>query len=247
MKNHSRTEFRAVAKELKELLGEPAAIVLVGSVARNCATQRSDVDILVVGERLPVFKLRPPNVEFHAFSAASFLSQLKSGDDFPNWCTRFGVPLADTAYWESILHKAEHASWPDWKRKITVASRRLLASRLSLRTGDREAAAEGALFAYDHLIRGILLREAIFPLSRPELVEQIRPLSPELGKCLSTLLHDSTHSLDFRHLFGRLMGALKNIDPEMHSKCDETLRKILSGARAYNNVSKIMKSTLAAN
>jgi hypothetical protein len=245
MKIHSRLEIRTIAKQLNELLREPVAIVLVGSVARNCATQRSDVDILVVGETQPVFRLRSPSVEFHAFNAADFLSKLESGDDFPNWCTRFGVPLVGNMYWESILRQSEHANWPDWKRKITVAARRLLASRLSLHTGDREAAAECALFAYDHLIRGILLEEGVFPLSRPELVEQIRPFAPELGKCLSVLLHTSTHTLNFRHLLRPLTETLKGIDPELHGECHESLRKISLAARAYTSAAKIVRDAPA--
>lgn len=235
MRSHSRPEVRNVTKRLSELVVEPAAIVLIGSVARNCATQRSDVDVLVVGEREPLFKLRSPDFEFHVFSETRFLRDLKSGDDFPNWCTRFGVPLSGKKYWESILYKAEHSNWPDWKKKITVASRRLLASRLSLRNGDKEAAAECALFAYDHFIRGVLLREAIFPLSRPELVKQIRMLAPELGRCLFTLLHYPGRSLDFRHIFGVLSGALKDIDPELHGEFNERLRKLLAGIHTHSN------------
>src|SRR5436305_5551766 len=161
MTNHNRSEVSAIVNRLNGSLDDSSAIVLIGSVARNCATQRSDIDVLMVGER-PKLEIRGPNVEFHAFPATKFLNRLQHGDDFPNWCVRFGIPLAGKQYWESVLHKAEHADWPDWKKKITISARRLLACRLSLQTGDREAGAECALFAYDHLIRGILLREMIF-------------------------------------------------------------------------------------
>jgi predicted nucleotidyltransferase len=227
-RKHSRHEIQLVARRLSETLSEPAAIVLVGSCARNCATNRSDVDILVVGEKQPAFKLRAPDVEFHRFSATSFLSKFQNGDDFPSWCTRFGIPLAGNVYWESIVREAQPAKWPDWTRKIAVAARRLLATRLSLMTDDREAAAESAIFAYDHLIRGILLKEGIFPLSRPELVDQVQPLFPELGKSLFTLLHDSIRTLDFPQLLHPLMTALGEIDPEMRDHSDYSLRKILS-------------------
>src|SRR5262249_16706024 len=115
MRNH-RPEVSTITKKLRELLNDSVAIILIGSVARNCATHRSDVDVLGVGEEEPEFKLRAPMVEFHTFSARRFLSELHGGDDFPNWCTRFGVPLAGNQYWKSLLERSEHANWPGWKR-----------------------------------------------------------------------------------------------------------------------------------
>jgi hypothetical protein len=230
MKNRSRSEIRNVAQRVGELVRQPFAVVLIGSVARNCAISRSDVDILVLGETVPAFKLRAPDLEFHTFSASKFLAELKRGDDFPGWCTRFGVPLRGKHYWESVLCKAQQGTWPEWKRKIRVAARRLLASRLSLRIGDKEAAAESAMFAYDHLSRGILLRDGTFPLSRPELIQQIRPLAPELASRLHALLHDSAQSLDFARITRLLLQEIRDIDSEMYEDCNERLSRILSAS-----------------
>lgn len=221
-------DSKLIANHLNASLRESASIVLVGSFARNCSTKRSDVDILVVGERQPVFEFRSPNVEFHRFSVTKFVETLQSGDDFPSWCTRFGIPLTNNTYWESIVERAHSAKWPNWRKKLNAAARRLLACRLSLRTGDREASAESLVFAYDNLIRGILLKESTFPLARLELVEQIRPISPELGNCLAKLLHDSAHSLDFRRLLLPLKKTLTEIDPELLDQGEESFRRILS-------------------
>ncbi len=223
---HSRSEVSSIIKRLTGSLDDSSAIVLIGSVARNCPTQRSDIDILLVGEG-PVIGLRAPNFEFHTLPVKKFLDRLACGDDFPNWCVRFGIPLAGKQHWETVLYRAERANWPDWKKKITISVRRLLACRLSLQTGDRKAAAESALFAYDHLIRGILLREMIFPLSRPELARQVKPLNPALGKGLSILLHNSIQTLDLRHLLRNLMAALKEIDSDLYAEPNDQLHKIV--------------------
>jgi len=233
MNTHRHSEIQAVTEELSKLLTGPVAIVLIGSVARNCATPRSDVDILVVGETTPTFKIRSPDFEFHPFDTTRFLTRLRNGDDFPNWCIRYGIPLAGRRYWESILHKGEDAIWPDWKRKITVAARRVLACQLSLSTEDKESAGESALFACDHLIRGLLLRERIFPLSRPELVQQIRPYAPQLGNCLLRLLHKSARNMDFRHVLSPLLGTLDDLDPELQRDYHSRLEEILSEAHTH--------------
>ena len=170
--------------------GVEFAAVLVGSVARETSTERSDIDVVFVsGERL-----RHPRcvgrVHAQVFEADEFRGKLRDGDDFALWCVRLGVPLADPGIWAAIAAAPEAAKWPDWKPKLAHATRRLILASHLLKVGDRTAASEEALYAATHVGRALLLRAAVFPLSRPEVVEQLaaaghRPLVQLLRRLLA--------------------------------------------------------------
>jgi hypothetical protein len=58
--------------------------------------------------------------------------------------------------------------------------------------GDREAAREELIFVLGHIARGLLLKNGRFPLSRPELAEQVNELGyPELAA-----LHERLRNAD---------------------------------------------------
>lgn len=227
MKTYDRSEIEVIARQVKAELGEAAAVVLIGSVARNCAMRRSDIDMLLLAEQKPAVKIRVPKIEFHRFSRQSFVEKLGHADDFPNWCVRFGVPLAGERYWDEVLDGVgENFTWPEWRRKVEVAGRRWLATNLFICSGDSDAAAEAALFALDHLIRGLLLREGEFPLSRPELVKQIRPISPQLSASLEILLNDPPENINFGYVLQPLTETLKLLDANAYQELLERFGKI---------------------
>ncbi len=240
MQTYSRSEIEAFARQLKNELGEDAAVVLIGSVARNCAMRRSDVDVLLIADQKPLNRIRVSKFEFHRFSRYSFIESLGKADDFPNWCVRYGVPLAGGKYWDEIVSSiGENTKWPEWHRKIEVAGKRWLAAKLFIDSGDLDAASESALFAFDHLIRGLLLREGIFPLSRPELIKQIKPLSPELGFCLRTLLGEPSKKIDFPRLLQSLSAALNSLDADAHNETLERLGRILARPRSEQTATNL--------
>ena len=53
-----------------------------------------------------------------------------------------------------------------------------------------DAAREELLLAACHLARAILLRDGVFPLSRPELPDQLQAMDAELAKLLRRLIFD---------------------------------------------------------
>src|ERR1039457_6208376 len=112
---------------------------------------------------------------------ADFLRRLNAGEDFEAWCVRYGVQLLDRGAWERIKSSSANV-WPRWDIKVVHGIRRLfLASELS-KMGDREAAREELIFVLGHIARGLLLKNGRFPLSRPELAEQVNELGyPELA------------------------------------------------------------------
>ena len=166
------------------------AAVLVGSVARKTSTERSDIDVVFVSEQ----KLQRPRcaarVHAQLFVADELRRKLRDGDDFASWCVRLGLPIADPGIWATITTDPEAAEWPNWKPKIMHAMRRLILASDLWKTGDLPAASEEALCAATHTARAILLRAAVFPLSRPEMVDQLtaaghQPLAELLRRLLS--------------------------------------------------------------
>jgi predicted nucleotidyltransferase len=184
-------EFYKVAAKLSQSINADCAVVLIGSAARACRTENSDIDILFVcSVRVPAI---PVISGYHIkFSTeADFLRRLNAGEDFEAWCVRYGVQLLDRKAWERIKSSSANV-WPRWDIKVVHGIRRLfLASELS-KMGDREAAREELIFVLGHIARGLLLKNGRFPLSRPELAEQVNELGyPELAA-----LHERLRNAD---------------------------------------------------
>lgn len=173
----------SVANQVETLLSllaqqgllESACVVLIGSAARGTTHPGSDIDILLVLEReigsLPL----PYEIDAHVFTRAKFLERLQRGDDLACWAIRCGRILSDkSSWWSSIAHSGTYTkAWPNWRQKITHATRRLRNSISLGGSGDIDAAWEECTLAASHIARAVLLRNDIFPLSRLELVAQL--------------------------------------------------------------------------
>jgi len=176
--NDSFSEF---ALDLAKRTDAECAVVLIGSAARRCRTEASDIDILFIAKEnvasLPVL----PGFHVKFASEVDFVRRLQAGEDFEAWCVRYGVTLLDRGIWERT--KASFAGvWPRWETKVVHGIGRLfLASDLSA-MGDDPAAQEELIFVLGHIARGLLLKNGVFPLSRPELAQQVKELGyPQLA------------------------------------------------------------------
>ncbi len=163
-----------VAENLRQTLGEGIAIVLVGSAARGVWTEASDIDLLLIGNDRPRIVRNFPGYHIQSASEAEFLGGLGAGKDFEAWCVRHGVPLYDGGIWARIKASPASATWPNPKLKVIHGAHRLFMAMRLLKTGDETAATEEMLYALGHVARGILLKAGMFPLSRPELANQVR-------------------------------------------------------------------------
>ena len=134
------------------------------------------MDLLVVGEQLPIVKRRLDQLHVQVLTIDELWERLRAGDDFAAWCVRYGVPLLTSDSWLQVVKSPEANAWPDWRRKLRHAARRLALASMLLETGDLAAAAEEMLYASSHTARAILLRAGVFPLSRPEIIAQLGEL-----------------------------------------------------------------------
>lgn len=152
-----------------------AVVVLIGSYARQIETWRSDVDILVLlrGNSFPKLKA-PFGTHLHVASQEQFVQKVDGGDDYAISAVRYGALLYDRlGFWAELRRRLDHTVWPDWRNKIGHAKRRLALGDDLLEMGDLEAATEEYLFAATQIARAILLRNKVYPLSRPELSDQL--------------------------------------------------------------------------
>jgi Nucleotidyltransferase domain len=168
------------------------AVILIGSVARSTHTSQSDLDLLIVGDQLPVVERQPDRLHVQRLTTQQFMERLRAGDDFAAWCVRYGVPIMASKPWLDIVASPEAAIWPDWHKKIGHAARRLTLAAALLETGDIPAAGEEMLYAASHTARAILLKNKIFPLSRPEIISQLREAGHErLAKVVQDLSYEA--------------------------------------------------------
>jgi uncharacterized protein (UPF0332 family) len=176
---------RGVSSANKEM---QISVILIGSVARSTHSSQSDLDLLVISDRSAPVERHPDRLHVQVLTTQQFIERLRAGDDFAAWCVRYGVPIVTAKPWFDIVNSAEAAIWPDWHRKIRHAARRLVLAVALLETGDISAAQEELLYAVSHTARAILLKVRIFPLSRPEIISQLRESNHDrLAKILEDL------------------------------------------------------------
>ncbi len=185
----------AAANTLAELrrvdrLGQ-ATVVLIGSMAREAATEKSDIDLLVVSpDSLPRFKVTP-RAQIVRTTRVDFLDRMECGDDFPQWAVRYGKVISDESHWwGEVKNNPALQKWPDWRRKRDQVRERLRFATPLRESGDLEHAREELLLAARHLARTILLKERVFPLSQPELPAQLREIGHSKIADLLDLLVD---------------------------------------------------------
>lgn len=195
-------------------LARRAVVVLIGSYAREVSSWRSDIDILVLLPESRVTRLKPPfGAHLHVETAERFARKLDEGDDFAISAVRYGQLLYDkSGFWAKLRDRLEHAKWPGWLDKIAHAKRRLAIGDKCLEMGDYDAAAEEYLFAATQLARAVLLRQRIYPLSRPELSEQLAGIGwADLASDLQDLLHLDLKEAELRRISESLKRSLDDL------------------------------------
>ncbi len=171
---------------------DQSTVVLIGSMARETATEKSDIDILIVTpDSLPRLQVSP-RAQIMRITRADFLDRLACGDDFPHWAVRYGRLLSDQSrWWETLRQNPALQKWPNWRRKRDQVRGRLRFATPLRKSGDLEHAREELLLAARHLARAILLKERVFPLSQPELPGQLREIDQsKVAGLLDSLVDD---------------------------------------------------------
>jgi predicted nucleotidyltransferase len=170
------------------------AIVAMGSAVRDRGHRRSDVDLLVLYDQQRP-KLRPPIEVDIRYQPAKDVEQLvKSGHEIVTWALKFGVAIYDpNDFWASLKNRTlPELKLPSATEARARADRSLEVCAEMLSLGDENAASDLILAALTQLVRAELIREAVFPASRPELPVQLKQLDSD--STLAKLLEDAMYS-----------------------------------------------------
>lgn len=190
-----------------------AVVVLIGSYARGVPTWKSDIDILVLLHQPQRRKLKIPHgVHLHFEDIEKFRQRLDKGDDYVISSVRYGKLLYDRSnLWKTLLPRIESATWPESRDKIRHAERRIRLGNELLEMNDIDAATEEYLFAATQIARAILLRNKIFPLSRPELGNQLLDLGQgDLAADIQMLIEGECSKADLRRIAHDLALTIKH-------------------------------------
>lgn len=154
-------------------------VVVIGSYARRTrSSPSSDIDLLVLDTSTEAPRL--PNVQVVTIAPDDFRRRAATGDEFALWALRYGVPLSGGREWSDLrTEMLASAPWPRSRPSHERAFKRLRAAEALLSMGDLPAAEEETLFALSHVARAELLDADVFPLSRPELPDQLASVGKE--------------------------------------------------------------------
>jgi predicted nucleotidyltransferase len=168
---------RSLRRVVQEHQGYP--VVLVGSFARAARPHElSDIDLLVVDDGEP--GSGSAELQIVAIPATELRERAAAGDDFVQWALRFGEPISARRKWQELRDQLlPSAPWPDPVRSVGRAKRALQFSRDLVAMGDVPAAQEQSLLGLSHAARAALLKARVFPLSRPELPEQLESIGEQ--------------------------------------------------------------------
>ncbi len=224
----STVEFLSdFCKGINDLNVEGVSVILIGSTARRTTTPTSDVDLVILGREKPLLPHTPDNYHVYALTEAEFRHRLEAADDLVAWSVRFGVVVQDSGLWSRLLESPEAQRWPNWQKKITHATRRLLTADLLLKTGDGPAAAEEILYAAGHLARALLLKKSIFPLSRVELIDQTQKIGyTRLSEILRFLIYADPDIRYGRIAISYLKKLLCELDRSEYKRVSTTLARL---------------------
>lgn len=166
------------------------ALLLIGSIVRPVADVQ-DVDLLYIyGSRRPDFADHPLDVDVRVYAADEVSALIAAGHDLLGWSVRYGRLICERSnYWSQIVDR--------FKTDLPLPSPAVAEARASRaesiyeelrRIGDVEAAHEQLISLLTHRAWARLLRAAIYPVSRPELADQLRALG---DVSLATQLEDA--------------------------------------------------------
>ena len=167
------------------------AIVAYGSAVRDVRAS-GDLDLLYVfsGDGISA-DAAPMDVDLRGYSSDVVDQRIASGDEVLGWSLRHGVPLFEReGYWTELQsHWTGRLPLPSADAAEERAARALKVAEGLAAGGDEDAAAELRLTALTQRARACLIRRGVFPLSRPELPQQlVRIRERELATELASLL-----------------------------------------------------------
>lgn len=169
------------------------AVVAFGAAVRTDGFT-ADLDLLVIYERpKPEVKGRPIDVDIRWYERSQAESFIEEGQELLGWVVRFGELICErNGYWTKVRQEwLDRMPFPS----AAVADERVIRAWRLYRElcdmGDEDAAQEQRLVALTQEARAQLIRQGVYPASRPELPGQLRTIDEtELARKLDGALRE---------------------------------------------------------
>lgn len=199
VKSWPSSSAREEAHQLVSLLCDhPAvdAVVAFGSAVRS-NVKSYDLDLLFVYDQIkPNVASRRMEIDLRGYSRNEVVDLLARGHDLICWAVRFGKPICEREhYWKDLTLR--------WNDRLPLPSTGAASRRSEkawtlfldlLVMGDLDAALEQYVTYLTHRARIELVRNEVFPASRPELPGQLRAVGAR------SLAQNLEQALRRRHL-----------------------------------------------
>ena len=154
------------------------AVIGVGSAVRENVKYSNDIDILsIIKKEKEYFKRRSPiEVDHQTYKADELESKIINGHDYLGWAVKYGRVLHEkNNFWSDlVLRLSDRLPFPSVDVALERAKSAYRYAKSFVEIGDEDAAAEQLLTLLTHFARAILIKEGIYPASRPELPEQLK-------------------------------------------------------------------------
>ena len=154
------------------------AVVAFGAAVRTtCFT--ADIDLLIIYDRpKPILQRRPIDVDIRWYERTQAEHLIGEGQELLGWVLRFGELICErTGYWTNLRLKwVDRMPFPSAALADDRAKRAWRLHQELHKMGDEDAAQEQQLVALTQEARARLIRESVYPASRPELPDQLRAI-----------------------------------------------------------------------
>ncbi len=168
-------------------------IVVIGSSVRARGHRRSDFDLLLIyrGTR-PIIEA-PLEVDIRFVALEGIDDQIVKGHEILCWALAFGTALYDPeCYWEHVQQSwSKRLPLPSAKEARDRGQQALARATQMLQIGDESAADDLILAALTQFARERLIKDGVFPASRPELPDQLRKIDEQ--NPLARILDDAMY------------------------------------------------------
>lgn len=169
------------------------AVVAFGAAVRTTRFT-ADIDLLVIYDHeKPNFEGRPIDVDIRWYERNKAESFIREGQELLGWVVRYGELLCERdGYWTEIREEwVDQMPFPSAEVAEQRVERAWRLYRELSEMGDEDAAQEQGVVALTQQARAKLIRQHVYPASRPELPEQLRAINEvELAKKLEAALRE---------------------------------------------------------
>jgi len=197
-----KKEFRAGLEEFVRNLEKNkhiVSIILFGSVAKGIETRESDIDLMIITDKVSETKKAASDliedlfgfyrylIEEHIYTKENFDSFYRKGNDMIINLIKDGIILYDSGFYQQYLKRELPLPTQEHIEETLNFAKRNFKEAESLIQTNYESAVIPLKNVVRDCCRAILLMKGFIPGSKHELPDQIKKINPEYSKLLKDI------------------------------------------------------------